>query len=365
MSNFVNGLGPHAHPGLWAWHPMPVDSHIMSQNTIRIAVVNSSSFGLHFPDHIARLADVGVVKSFQFPPDIAGEELADALDGYQYIIASVAPRFSEAFFARKDRTRLIARHGIGFDSVDLASATRRGVIVTKVAGWVEREAVAEHTIALMIEVMRRAGEADSVVRSGQWSRRARLVGFEIKGKTLGVIGSGNIGSRVCEIASRGFGARVIAHSPYQNAGEVEGYGAEKVDLSTLIRESDIISLHCALTPETRGMLSERQFAQMKDGVFLVNTARGELVDEVALAAAVGSGKIAGLGVDVVASEPAGADHPLLRFSNVVMTPHISAYTMESLRLMGEKMVDDVERVSSGRFPEDVVNTEVLRHAYAC
>ncbi|MCW3059092.1 MAG: D-isomer specific 2-hydroxyacid dehydrogenase, NAD-binding [Capsulimonas sp.] len=336
----------------------------MPNKNIKIAVVNSSSFGLHFPDHLDRLARIGAVQTFLFSPDIGGEELAEALHGYEFIIASVAPRFPESFFRCKDRTRLIARHGIGFDSIDLACATQSGVIVTKVAGWVEREAVAEHTIALMIEVMRKAGEADTCVRSGLWARRARLVGFEIKGKTLGVIGSGNIGGRVCEIAARGFGARVIAHSPYQSTEDVARSDAEKVDLETLLRESDIISLHCALTPETRRMLSDRQFAQMKPGVFLINTARGELMDETALATAIDSGKIAGLGIDVISNEPAGSDHPLLQYPNVVMTPHISAYTMESLRLMGEKMVEDVERVAEGRFPEEVVNTDVLRHSYA-
>jgi len=337
---------------------------IMSSKNIKIAIVNSSSFGLHFPDHITRLADIGVVQSFQFPPHIGGEQLADSLNGCEFIIASVAPRFSESFFSRKDRTRLIARHGIGYDNIDLTFATKNGVTVTKVPGWVEREAVAEHTIALMIEVMRKAGEADSCVRRGRWDNRARFVGFEIKGKTVGVIGSGNIGSRVCEIAARGFGARVVAYSPYQTAEEVARTGAEKVELETLIRESDIISLHCALTAESRLMLAEREFAIMKDGVFLINTARGELIDEAALMGAIESGKIAGLGIDVISNEPAGSDHPLLKYPNVIITPHISAYTMESLRLMGEKMVEDVERVADGRLPEEVVNPEVLRRTYA-
>jgi len=336
----------------------------MQSTNTKIAIVNSSSFGQHFPEHIDRLAEIGSVHSFRFPPDISGDELAYALQGHEFIIASVAPRFTELFFRHKDKTRLIARHGIGFDSIDLASATRCGVVVTKVAGLVEREAVAEHAIALMIEVMRKTADGDARVRRGLWHERAQLVGFEIKGKTLGVIGPGNIGSRVCEIASRGFGARVIAHNPYQSTEEMSLFGAEKVSLETLLRESDIISLNCALTPETMGILSDREFAQMKPGVFLINTARGELIDEPALIRAIDTGKIAGLGIDVIANEPAGSDHPLVRFDNVVITPHVSAYTMESLRLMGEKMVADVECIANGRIPDEVVNTEVLEHIYA-
>ena len=330
----------------------------------KIAIVNSSSFGKLFPDHLDRLLEIGEVHSFQFAPDIPGDELAYALAGHDYIIASVAPRFSEEFFRHKDRTRLIARHGIGFDSIDLDAATRCGVVVTKVAGWVEREAVAEHAIALMIDVMRKVGDADARVRRGLWHERAQLVGFEIKGKTLGVIGPGNIGSRVCEIASRGFGARVIAYDPNQSPLDMAVYGASQVDLDTLLRESDIISLHCALTPSTAVIIGENEFARMKDGVFLINTARGELIDEAALVRAVESRKIAGLGVDVVTNEPAGADHPLMAFDNVIVTPHVSAYTMESLRLMGEKMVADVESVAAGRVPDEVVNKAVLEHVYA-
>lgn len=330
----------------------------------RIAIVNSSSFGRYFPEHIDRLAALGEVQRFMFPSDIEGCALAEALQGFPILIVSVSPRFGPEFFAWKDETWLIARHGIGVDNIHLPSATAHGVLVTRVTPWMERDAVAEMTVALLLTLLRRIPEAAIAVREGRWAERAAFVGWELRGKTVGLIGFGNIGSRVGEILARGFHARVLAFDPGVSPEAVREAGAEPVDLETLLREADVISLHAALTDENFHMLSHEEFAKMKPGVLLVNTARGELIDEAALLAALASGRVAGAALDVVEGEPIGPDHPLLRFPNVLIVPHIAAYTHETLRRMGEKVIADVERVVRGEIPDEVVNPEVLPHARA-
>lgn len=326
---------------------------------MKIAIVNSSSFGMYFPEHIERLKRLGKIKRFEFPSHIDGKTLAEELKGYPIIIASVSPRYDSEFFANKDETLLIARHGIGYDNIDLESATKKGVIVTKVRGEIEREAVAEMAIALLMAVMRRLIEASLAVRKGRWKERARFIGWELKGKNVGIIGFGNIGSRVGEILKNGFSCNVLAYDPYLSVEEIRRKGAEPVSLEELLRNSDIISLNASLAPENYHMLSFQEFSLMKEGVILVNTARGELIDEEALLDALEKGKVAGVGLDVVEGEPIDKNHPLLRFDNVIITPHTAAYTYECLRAMGEKVVLDVERVAKGEIPDEVINKEVL------
>lgn len=321
---------------------------------LRMAIVNSSSFGKYFPEHVERLKALGHVASFEFPVTIDGKSLAAALRGYNVIIASVKPYFTREFFEHKDETLLIARHGIGVDNIHLPSAAERGVVVTKVTPWVEREAVAELAVALLLDILRLTHEARQAVYESRWAERARFVGFEIKGKTVAIIGIGNIGSRVAEILRYGFGANVIAYDPYLTADLIRARAAEPCDLDTLLQQSDIISLNASLNEGNYHMLSHREFGLMKQGVFLVNTARGELIDEDALVAAIESGKVAAIGADVVEGEPIDENHRLLRYPNVLIVPHIAAYTRESLRLMGEKVVDDVERIARGEMPQDRV-----------
>lgn len=327
---------------------------------MKIAIVNSSSFGRYFPEHMERLSAIGEVGRFNFPVDMDGASLAEALTGYPIIIASVKPYYNKEFFAVKDRTILISRHGIGYDNVDISAATEKGCIVSRVAGWVEREAVAETAVTLLLDVMRRTSDAARKVKEGKWAERASFVGWEIKDKTVGIIGIGNIGSRVCEILKCGFNARVVAYDPYLDPAVIASRGAEPVDLGCLLWESDIISLNASLNSGNYHMLSSREFDLMKQGVFIVDTARGELIDQDALIAAIESGKVAGIGMDVVEGEPIDETHPLLKYDKVMIVPHIAAYTMESLRLMGEKVVEDVERAARGETPDEVVNSDVLR-----
>ncbi len=325
----------------------------------KIAIVNSNSFGKYYPEHIERLKKLGDVERFEFPEDIDGKTLAEKLNGFSIIIASVKPYYNKEFFDHKDKTLLITRHGIGYDNIDIKSATEKGVIVTKVGGETEREAVAETAVALLMSVIRKIREASLKVKEGKWRERAKFIGWEIKEKTVGIIGFGNIGSRVGEILKNGFGAKIIVYDPYLSEEEINKRGGEKVTLEDLLKNSDIISLNCSLTQENYHMLSFREFSIMKNGVFIINTARGELIDEKVLISNLESGKVGGVGVDVVEGEPIDENHPLLKFDNVVITPHISAYTYEALKAMGDKVVSDVEKVLKGEIPDEVINKEVL------
>ena len=326
----------------------------------RIVVCNSSSFGRRFPAHLKRLARVGPVRRVDVPPRAAGTVLARALGPCRAVVASVAPRYDAAFFRARPEVALIARHGIGVNNIDLEAATRCGVLVTRVAGVVEREAMAEHTLALLLPVLRRLNDADWAVRSGRWRDRASFVGTELQGATVGVIGCGNIGSRVVEILARGFGAKVLVCDPFVSAAAIRRASGHKASLAGVLRGAAVVSLHCPLTPATRGLIGQRALGRMRRGAILVNTARGELLEERAVAAALNAGRLGGLATDVVAAEPAGSRHPFLNCENALVVPHIGAYTEESLRAMGESVTRAVESTLRGRRPAGLVNPAVWR-----
>ncbi len=326
----------------------------------KIAVVNSSSFGKYFPEHVARLEKIGTVDFFTFPIDTSGKDLAEKLAGYEYIIASVTPFFREDFFQHCDPVKLISRHGIGYNNVDIVSATKHNTYVTKVGALVEREAVAENAVALLMSVLRCVREASAAAREGNWAKRASFMGYEIKDKTVGVIGLGNIGSRVGEILKNGFNATLIAYDPYQSEDEIRAKGAIPVSLEELLQRSDIISLNAFIDQHSKYLLGKEQFAMMKKGVYIVNTARGELMQLDALLEALDNKTVAALGADVIEGEPIDETHPLLKYPNVIVTPHTSAYTYECLEGMGEKCVSDVERVHQGLVPDGLVNTDILK-----
>lgn len=323
--------------------------------------MNTRSFGVSTPDLLEELRRHAAVDFLDLDKNLRGRELAEKLRGYHFIIASVTPTYDAEFFRHNRDVLLIARHGIGVDNVDVKAATEEGVIVTRVPGYKERDAVAELAVALCLSVVRRVCYSNGLVRRGMWSERGRIVGFNIRGKTVGIIGIGNIGGRVAEIFAKGFNARVIAFDPYVTPEQASKVGAQLVDLETLLRESDIITLHAPLTHETYHIIGEREFSIMKPGVIIVNAARGELIDTQALIKAIESGKVAGVGLDVIEGEPIGADHPILKYDNVVVTPHIGANTREALRGMDESNVDAILKVMRGEAPvEYMVNPEVLK-----
>lgn len=325
------------------------------------AIVNSSTFGRHFPELMERLRELGTVERVRFEPDVSGRTLAQDLADFQCLIASVTPTFPRRFFELHDDLLLIARHGIGCDNVDLEAATEHGVIVTRVAGAPERDAVAELTLSLMLTCSRDIVPAARATQELDWERRREFVGWEVSHMTVGILGYGNIGSRVGEILREGFGADVLAHDPNIAAPVLTKAGVEPVSLRALLRRSDLISLNASYRPENRELIGAEEIGLMKDGVIIVNTARGELTDEEALAEAVREGKVARLGVDVLQREPIRHDHPFLELDHVYVLPHVGSYTQRSLRSMDAKNVEDVEHIVRGEVPEEIANSEVLNH----
>ncbi|SIO18889.1 Lactate dehydrogenase [Carnobacterium alterfunditum] len=322
----------------------------------KIAIVNSSSFGKIFPDHLKRLQQIGEVQKFTFDSAIDGKTLAEELKGFNMIIASVTPFFTQTFFDHKDELKLITRHGIGFNNVDLVAAKQHNTIVSIVPALIERDAVAENNVTNLLNVMRKTSLAYQSVVQDKWEERAQFVGHALGGKTVGVIGIGNIGSRVAEILHYGFRCEVLAYDPNKEKVEIEAFGARKVALDELLERADVICICASLTDDNYHMLSTEEFTKMKDNVYLSNTARGALIEEDALIHALEIGKVAGFATDVLEVEPGRADHSYLDFDSVIITPHTSAYTMECLEEMGNKCAADCERITQGLLPNRAVQS---------
>lgn len=320
----------------------------------KIAIVNSSSFGKMFGEHLVRLEKLGPVDRFDFDGEIPGKELAEALQGYNIIIASVTPFFTREFFEHKDELKLITRHGIGFNNVDLEAAKEHGTVVTIVPALIERDAVAENNITNLLALMRRTIESAAEVKKDRWENRADFIGNGLCGKTVGVIGVGNIGSRAVEILHYGFRCEVLGVDPNKTALEIEVFGGRKVELDELLVKAEVICLCASLNETNYHLVSKETIAKMKDGVYISNSARGALVEEAAIIEALQSGKLRGYATDVLEVEPGRGDHPFLEFPNIIVTPHTSAYTMECLEGMGDKVVSDCEAIVEGRMPQRAV-----------
>ena len=225
-----------------------------------------------------------------------------------------------------ERLRIVGRAGVGLDNVDVDACTARGILVIN-APTANIMSATEHTMAMLLALCRNIPEAHASVKRGEWTR-PKFMGIELSGKTLGVIGLGRIGSRVT-VRARAFGMHVIGYDPYIAPTAFERVGAEQVSLEELLAQSDVITVHTPLTDETRGMIGADDIGKMKDGVVLVNVARGGIYEEKALADALNSGKVSGAAVDVFADEPPGKDHPLLNAKNIILSPHIGANTIEA------------------------------------
>jgi len=316
----------------------------------RIAIVNSSSFGKRFPEHIERLKKVGIVERVRVSGEARGTELARALDGFNVVIASVTPFFDAEFFEAKRDLLLLSRHGIGFNNVDIEAARADGTVVTTVLPEVERDAVAEGAIAILMDCMRHVSDSHVAANEGRWADRASFVGNGLSGKILGVIGCGNIGTRVVEILRRGFDMDVMVCDPVKRPSWAKGFGVNYVDLDTLVSKADIISLNADLNPTSFHILGREQFTKMKKGVYVTNDARADLIDQEAMLAALDDGTVAGLAIDVMHDEPPAPTDPYFNHPKVLVTTHIAAYTEECLHGMGEKCVADVERFVAGEPP---------------
>ncbi|HWZ43099.1 MAG TPA: phosphoglycerate dehydrogenase [Candidatus Saccharimonadales bacterium] len=235
------------------------------------------------------------------------------------------------------KLRVIGRAGVGVDNIDLDAATKAGIVVMNTPG-ANAVAVAEHTFALMLALARQLPRADATTRAGKWEKKS-LQGTELRGKVLGIVGLGKIGIELARRA-RAFEMKVIAHDPYVAQTVASGHGVEIMELNALYAAADFLSLHVGLTPQTTGMINESSLAKMKRGVRIVNCARGELIDEAALAAALTSKQVGGAAIDVFREEPP-KNSPLLALENVVATPHIAGSTHEAQDAVGVQIMDQV------------------------
>ena len=262
------------------------------------------------------------------------------------------------------KLRIIAQYAVGYDNIDVECATRLGIYVTNTPG-VLTEATAELTWALLMAVARRIVEADHFVRWGEWWRLRTgwhpkmMLGVELKGKTLGIIGLGRIGSRVAEIA-KAFGMKVIYYDRNRREDLEKKLGVEYRDLDTLLQEADIVTIHVPLTKETYHMINEERLKKMKRSALLINTARGAVIDTEALAKALREGWIAGAGLDVHESEPLDPNHPITAFKNVVLLPHIGSATYETRHRMAELVAENLIAFYKGEIPPTLVNKDVVK-----
>ncbi|MGD2156901.1 MAG: hydroxyacid dehydrogenase [Anaerolineales bacterium] len=268
---------------------------------------------------------------------IAADELLRVVQKYNALIVRGRTKITRQVIETAPNLEVIGRAGVGVDNIDLASAQAQGVTVVN-APVATTLAVAEHTIALMLALLRFIPRADMTMKAGQWIKK-QLLGEELHGKTLGIIGIGNIGSAVA-LRAGALGMQVLAYDPYVKEDEIRQRGAEPTALTDLYRGADIVSLHVPLSPETRGMVDGQALAHMKRGVRLVSTARGGVIDETALLAAIESGQVAGAGLDVFAKEPPGLT-ALVAHPSVIATPHIGAQTEEAQARTAEDIASEV------------------------
>jgi D-3-phosphoglycerate dehydrogenase / 2-oxoglutarate reductase len=243
------------------------------------------------------------------------------------------------------RCRAIGRFGLGVDNIDLPTAKEKGIAVNYVPDYCIRE-VSDHAMALLLALIRKIPLSNKLVQSGRWEMPAVVPIRRIEGTVLGLIGFGHI-PRLVAPKAQAFGMRVISYDPFAKPDVFKAAGVEGVDLDTLLKTSDYVSVHAPLLLATRGMLNAAAFSKMKKGAYVVNTARGPLIDEPDLIAALDSGQVGGAGLDVVAAEPLAKDSPLLGRDNVIISPHTAFYSIEALNELQTKCATDVARVLSG------------------
>jgi D-3-phosphoglycerate dehydrogenase len=291
-------------------------------------------------------------------PVPVGQELADAA-----AVLVTVQEITDSMMAAMPACKIIARVGTGLDSIDLDAAARRGIQVTNVADYSVDE-VSTHAIALLLAWARRLPQYLDMVRAGRWDSTGAGAIHRLSGQTLGIAGFGRIGQAAAAKAL-GLGLRVIVCDPYRPAEDIAAAGAEPADWATLLAEADYISLHVPLTPQSAHLINADALAAMKSSAVLINTARGGLVDEAALAAAVRGGDIAGAALDVLAHEPPGDDEPLRGDPRIQITPHTAWYSQEAQRDVVVRACEDVQRVLSGqpaRSPANVPVTAVAEPA---
>lgn len=325
-------------------------------NNPKIAVINISSFGTVYPEFVAELQEkVGPIEKFTLAQHMSQEELAEVLKGFTYVLLGNYPNFGETFFENNRDVKLIARHGIGVNNIDIEAANRHKVYVTKMVNKIETHAVAEQAVSLLMSVSKCITIADRKVHAGQWqTKRLEMLGHQIYGKTTGIIGFGYIGKRFAQIMKYGYDNQILVYDPYAKQNDLDELGVTRIDLNGLLERSDFISIHANLTDETRHMINAETLKRVKHDAILINTARGPLVDESALYEALIKLQLFGYGADVSEKEPIEPDNRLLSLDRVIITPHSAIYNKTCMEEMNRKVMEDIYHVEAGELPSELL-----------
>ena len=317
--------------------------------TIRILVADPIA-----ADGVELLREAGQV---DVATSLDAATLLERITGYDALVVRSETKVTAALLEKATRLRVVGRAGVGVDNIDIDAATERGVLVLN-APTGNTIAAAEHAVALMMAMARNVAAADRSLRAGLWER-SRFQGWELRDKTLGVLGLGKIGFEVARIAREGLRMRVLAHDPLVTAERAHQAGAELCDFETLLTESDVLTVHVPLSDATRGIVGAAELARMKPGARLINVARGGIIDEPALADAIRGGHIGAAAIDVFSSEPPPADHPLLQLAQVVVTPHLGASTREAQVNVALDVAAQIVEYLQGGTPRYAVNAPTV------
>jgi D-3-phosphoglycerate dehydrogenase len=332
----------------------------MPANTKRVFYVEYLSHTL-FADILAQRPDVRLDKLQNDSPAGIAEPILTEAHAFQIGSArdelDVGYHAHAGLLARTPNLLVVSTHGAGYDTVDLEDCTKAGVLAVNQAGG-NKEAVAEHALALMLCLTKRIMETDRFMRREADIERNAYIGHDLRGKTLGIVGLGNVGTRLAELCRGLFSMRVLAYDPFLTAEQVTARGGEKTTLDALLAQSDFVSINCPRTVETKGMIDARAFALMRSHAYFVTTARGGIHDEEALATALAEQRLAGAGLDVWAREPPSPDHPLMRFDNVIVSPHTAGVTHEARQNIAQIAAEQILDILDGKPPTRLLNPEV-------
>ena len=282
--------------------------------------------------------------TYRMSKSVNADDIVEVAKDADAVLVTYAKLTSEVL-VQLTRCKAIGRFGLGVDNIDLVTAKEKGIAVNYVPDYCIRE-VSDHAMALLLALIRKIPFSNNLVQSGRWEMPAVVPIRRIEGTVLGLVGFGHI-PRVLAPKAQAFGMKVIAYDPFAQPEAFKKAGVEGVDFDALLQMSDYVSLHAPLLPVTRGMMNAEAFAKLKKGAYIINTARGPLIDEQALVTALESGQVGGAGLDVVAVEPLAKDSPLLGRDNVIISPHTAFYSIEALDELQTKCATDVARVLSG------------------
>ncbi|HEY7665526.1 MAG TPA: hydroxyacid dehydrogenase [Xanthobacteraceae bacterium] len=332
----------------------------MKDNVKRVFYVRQVAHPCYL-DIIAQRPEIRLDKLENDTPGEVAQPVIAAAHAYQIGSArdELAPRFHarRELIARMPNLLVVSTGGAGFDTVDVKDCTEAGVLVVNQSGG-NAAAVAAHVLAMMLALSKQIVQTNHALRRGTMHDRTAFTGSDVEGRTIGIVGIGNVGRRLAELCRSLFGMQVIACDPYLDAATVAARGAVKVTLDEMLRRADFVSINCPLDEQTRGMIGEREFALMQPHAYFITTARGSIHDERALEDALRTKRIAGAGIDVWDKEPPAADHPLLQFDNVIASPHTAGVTREARANMGRIAAEQLIMTLDGKRPPRIVNPAV-------